>query len=772
MTGTCHLLDCRLATLKLRKGGDRMVWFRYAAAALWIVSAGLATAQTTAQTPPSPAVRGLGIFNGNFAATVGTGTDNHVLTRLPGGADTKASIPGWSGNSINNGTIDRVIQGIRFDGCDASGEIIYPDGPGSYAINVRSNDAGTPDSVGVLTSDPFIPNAPTLTFMVWSESSRVAAEILLLDAAADVANPAPGDILLQVPVVNHHPGCVANAVFERQSIDISQFYNAANPGLGRPIRVQVEQHTTENAFGWASLFTDFDAGPVRPLPPALSISEQPVPASNAQPTELTAGPDGNVWFTEWAGGKVGRITGSGQITEFPLPTANSHPHGICAGGDGNLWFVETSAGQIARITPAGSVTEFPLPNPKSSPFDIVWGPDDNLWFVEETTNTIAKMTVEGAVSEYPVPTGDALPTSIASGQDGNLWFTELQGNKIGKITTSGSITEYGLPHPGSQPYVITSGGDGNIWFTEPQGNRIGRMAINGSLVEFPVPSTGSGANGISRGPDGNIWFTERDTSSIGRVSSDGEIAEYRTPTPDAGPAGIVAGPDGRIWFAEFSGNKIGSITLPIPTIAPYVDVVHPSQTYTFALAINAPNASLIKGSLDFAGPPGATASFEAEADGFPLITSLAPPTIAGPMTESQVQILVPEPFVNYPITVNGTIQVPDTAITENTITITWPLLAAFNGSGQPTGIQAQQLHLSVAPLPGDVNLDGQVTVADATLLLRWILGLTDLTPQQLAAADVNGAAGVKLADVTLILRKAIGLITAFPTGSPGWPRGA
>ena len=35
------------------------------------------------------------------------------------------------------------------------------------------------------------------------------------------------------------------------------------------------------------------------------------------------------------------------------------PSGITAGPDGNLWFTEAAA-TIGRITPAGTVTEFPL----------------------------------------------------------------------------------------------------------------------------------------------------------------------------------------------------------------------------------------------------------------------------------------------------------------------------------------------------------------------------------------------------------------------------
>jgi streptogramin lyase len=48
----------------------------------------------------------------------------------------------------------------------------------------------------------------------------------------------------------------------------------------------------------------------------------------------------------------------GSITEFSLPFGSA-PFGITAGPDGNLWFTES--GKIGRITPSGTITEFSLP---------------------------------------------------------------------------------------------------------------------------------------------------------------------------------------------------------------------------------------------------------------------------------------------------------------------------------------------------------------------------------------------------------------------------
>lgn len=68
-------------------------------------------------------------------------------------------------------------------------------------------------------------------------------------------------------------------------------------------------------------------------------------------------------------------------------------------------------------------------------------------------------------------------------------------------------------------------------------------------------------------------------------------------------------------------------------------------------------------------------------------------------------------------------------------------------------------------IPGDVNGDGTVDVADALLCLRCAMGLVTLDENALAAADVNGDGNVDAADALMILRRAMGLIESF------WRRG-
>src|SRR5262245_20144580 len=74
-----------------------------------------------------------------------------------------------------------------------------------------------------------------------------------------------------------------------------------------------------------------------------TIAEFTVPTADAIPNSITAGPDGNLWFTEYTTGNIGIgmiNPATHAITDFPIPSANADPRGITAGPDGNLWFTE------------------------------------------------------------------------------------------------------------------------------------------------------------------------------------------------------------------------------------------------------------------------------------------------------------------------------------------------------------------------------------------------------------------------------------------------
>jgi streptogramin lyase len=144
----------------------------------------------------------------------------------------------------------------------------------------------------------------------------------------------------------------------------------------------------------------------------------------AQPFGITAGPDGNVWFTEFFGNRIGRITPSGVVTEFSVGiTAGAAPTFITAGPDGNLWFSEQNVGRIGRITPSGTVTEFSAGiTAGASLLGITAGPDGNLWFTEQSSR-IGRITTGTVIAPAPTIVKSFGAASIVLNGSTSLSFT-------------------------------------------------------------------------------------------------------------------------------------------------------------------------------------------------------------------------------------------------------------------------------------------------------------------------------------------------------------
>jgi len=169
------------------------------------------------------------------------------------------------------------------------------------------------------------------------------------------------------------------------------------------------------------------------------------------PAGITRGPDGNMWFTEETGNAIGRITPAGVVTQFgahPVDDetaegaleVNSLPTTITAGPDGNLWFTESLGNRIGRITPAGAVTEFSGLPAESDPTGIVAGPDGDLWFTEALNSGVARMTRNGELIGLYKTAEYGEPRAIAAGPGNTLWFTEYSGDQIARIAFNSPVT--------------------------------------------------------------------------------------------------------------------------------------------------------------------------------------------------------------------------------------------------------------------------------------------------------------------------------------------
>ncbi len=353
----------------------------------------------------------------------------------------------------------------------------------------------------------------------------------------------------------------------------------------------------------------------RMLPYApYTITEFPVPsvpAAAAIAADMTLGPDGNFWFDIDFGtnpaagpGQIGRILSHAPytITEFPLPSGSTGATDITRGPDGNLWFTDTGGKAIGRLSPIGSdaairasMTEFPV-SPATQLLNITAGPDGNMWFTDTYGNALGRILTKApnTVTVFPGPTGVHTASlgpifingvaGITAGSDGNLWVTEEFAGKIGRFDMRrGDFDPAGLPDlsgltqlafggpfvrerpiqtPATDPAMVVTDGQGNEWFTESTANKIARIDHRThALTEFPIPTPATNPFGLSLGHDGNIWFAEQGqlnspggapTGNIGRILTTAPytITEFPLGAGSGANGYITSGVDGNLWFGE------------------------------------------------------------------------------------------------------------------------------------------------------------------------------------------------------------------------------
>jgi streptogramin lyase len=318
------------------------------------------------------------------------------------------------------------------------------------------------------------------------------------------------------------------------------------------------------------------------MTPTGEVTEFPVLA-DSMPQGIALGPEGNLWFAEvnnpecnvsGCHSKVGRIDPTTHaVEEFSGIAEGSQPWEITAGSNGNLWFTEFAVAgsdrtnRIGEISPkTDKVEEFELPLPdkgQQGEFGITPGPDGNVWFTEDTGNRIGRITPSGTITEFPIPTAESQPVAIVTGPDGNLWFAEQDSTKIGRITPTGTITEFPLPSFDGEPRAIAAGPDGNIWFAMDNGD-IGRITPEGVVTTCTTGIAGD-IEGLTAGPDESMWFAEYYEGRIGKITATGSgLAPNCTSgaTPISAGAPVAAGSSTPPSLASSTPPALGSSPPP------------------------------------------------------------------------------------------------------------------------------------------------------------------------------------------------------------------
>jgi streptogramin lyase len=226
-------------------------------------------------------------------------------------------------------------------------------------------------------------------------------------------------------------------------------------------------------------FSEWGTGCVGSITAKGKITEYSTGLSETNSVGMTT-TDKEAWFTTDYYG-IGKVTEAGKVHLYSFPDDSSQPTAITLGPDGNLWFVEAEGNNVGKITPEGEVKEYNVGfNGFSNSFGIAAGSDGRIWFADPGNSIprIGAIKTDGSGLTYYSAglTGEA--DSIVAGPDGNLYFGEF-GGVVGRITTAGVITEFPLPmSEGSFPVLsLTVGPDGNIWFSNNSHSQVGELKL-------------------------------------------------------------------------------------------------------------------------------------------------------------------------------------------------------------------------------------------------------------------------------------------------------
>ena len=238
------------------------------------------------------------------------------------------------------------------------------------------------------------------------------------------------------------------------------------PSTGAVTRYHISQNPlrdiTKGPDGF--MYAVDDAGIIYRISTSGAVTRHSV---NFSISMIRKGPDGALWMMETFGRKIARMTTAGVVTNIwnlsGTPGAACGPTcaALTAGPDGNIWFTQNNTEpQIGRITMSGQITYFPLAG-RSGAGDIVWGQDGNIWFTDPQDQLVGRITTSGVIT-YFSPVAPVTPDQFArllclsSSPDGNIYFSGVQDfgalNRpgVGKIVLNvpeGAVgTNFGATH--------------------------------------------------------------------------------------------------------------------------------------------------------------------------------------------------------------------------------------------------------------------------------------------------------------------------------------
>jgi streptogramin lyase len=267
------------------------------------------------------------------------------------------------------------------------------------------------------------------------------------------------------------------------------------------------------------------------------------------PHDLTAGPDGRIWFVSAAGRDDVKQNGgdylgaldpeTGEVTFYPGISDGAEPHQLRWNFDGRLYITEQKAGRLAIFDPqTETIVEDAFGLPKDNYIhDIVVLPNGDIWAVLQGADKLARFNLEKQQFDrfVDVPVRDSGPRDITYVRSENaIYATLFAANQLAVYDLdTQKLTLYK-----SHFAPITYAAAVSLNRREPK-------------LTFVRPDAQEDAVWVATLAGGELLRFDLATQTFKRVGCG--------VTLPAAPLGIATDEDGRLWVAEPFPGRIAEV---------------------------------------------------------------------------------------------------------------------------------------------------------------------------------------------------------------------